>query len=416
MDLTTFIVALAIGAVFGFFIGMLFVKLRFAGDLATSRAEAKAALESKKETLETQQKNFDATIETVKERFENIAGKVLEEQQKKFDIYNKKEFESITSPFMKELNDLHKIIGESDSDRKTSKTELDTTIKILVKQSQELSKDSQKLTEALASKGNVLGNWGEKMLAEILRASGLKEGIQYTIQENFKDDNGANFRTDVIINCPDGSRIIIDSKANLGAYKKYYDATNDEDRKRASRENYDSVWKHVEELSGKYEKIVPNAVPKVLMFVPNEGTYLLALNYRNDLIEQAYEKGIFIVSPTNLMLVTELILISWQNTHQEENCKKIIDAATNLYEKFAVLSDHISKLGNQINTVSAKYNNVVQNLKGKDNIINQIKALRDFGAKPTKTIKEIQDIKTSDVIPLPSSDESSEEADAETTA
>ena len=411
MDLTTFIVALVIGAVFGFFIGMLFVKLRFAGDLATSRAEAKAALENKKETLETQQKNFDATIETVKERFENIAGKVLEEQQKKFDIYNKKEFESITSPFMKELNDLRKIIGESDSDRKTSKTELDTTIKILVKQSQELSKDSQKLTEALASKGNVLGNWGEKMLAEILKASGLKEGIQYTIQENFKDDNGDNFRTDVIINCPDGSRIIIDSKANLGAYKKYYDATNDEDRKKASKENYDSVWKHVEELSGKYEKIVPNAVPKVLMFVPNEGTYLLALNYRNDLIEQAYERGIFIVSPTNLMLVTELILISWQNTHQEENCKKIIDAATKLYDKFTVLSNHISNLGNQINTVSAKYNNVVQNLKGKDNIISQIAALRDFGAKPTKQIQEIREIKTSDTILLPSSDESSEEAE-----
>ena len=414
MDFTTFIIALAIGTVFGFFIGMLFVKLRFAGDLATSRAEAKAALESKKEAWETQQKNFDVTIETVKDKFENIAGKVLEEQQKKFDIYNKKEIESITSPFMKELNDLRKIIGESDSDRKTSKTELDTTIKMLMEQSKQLSNNSQNLAEALKSRGKVQGDWGEIVLSDILCESGLREGKEYEIQKNFQND-GKKFRPDVIVNSPDDSKIIIDSKVSLTAYMNYVGAENDEERKRASKENYESIWRHVEELSGKYEKIVPNAVPQVLMFVPNEGSYLLAMNYNEKLGGEALKKGIFIVSPTNLMLALKLILISWQNTRQEENYKNIIDAATKLYDKFAVLSNHISYLGTQIisanKSISDAYNKAVRNLEGKNNIISQIVALRDFGAKPTKQIQEIGEIKTSDAIPLPSSDESSEEAE-----
>lgn len=423
INMLTLFLSLVVGAVLGIVIGMLAAKVRSAKTLTeTSNALAKSAAETNQlrqrlaevkeegeKNLEKQQKNFDETIAKVKAEMEIMTGKVLKERQDEFGDFNKKEMENITSPFKKELEDLRKMINESKSGSEKSMTSLEMTIKTLLEHSEQLSKDSQNLTEALKSNGKVQGDWGEMILTNILRESGLREGKEYEIQKNFKND-GQDSRPDVIINTPDGAKIIIDSKASLTAYSNYVKAENDEDRKKAQKENYESVWNHVKELSGKYDKKVKNAVPTVLMFVPNEGSFLLAMNSNKDLGEEAYSKGIIILSPTTLMMTLKLIFIIWQNTRQEENYKKIVDVAGKLYDKFATFSEEMSKLGEQITSsnksISKHYNKAVNLLKdGNGNITKKIEELRGFGVIPTKQLKDLSEIKVSDEILVPSSDD-----------
>ena len=416
--------ALAIGAVLGIVIGMLSAKVRSAKTLTeASNALAKSAAETDQlrqrlaeikeedeKNLEKQQKNFDETIGKVKAEMEIMTGKVLKERQEEFGDFNKKEMENITSPFKKELEDLRKMINESKSGSEKSMTSLEKTIEILLEHSKQLSNDSKNLTEALKSKGKVIGDWGEFLLANILRASGLREGEDYEIQKNFKNE-GKDFRPDVIINTPDGSKIIVDSKATLlDVYTKYIGSENDEDRKEAQKEILKSVWNHVNELSGKYDKIVKNAVPAVLLFVPNEGCFILAMNEDPSLCEKAYHKGIIIVSPTTLMMTLKLIFIIWQNTRQEENYKNIVDCAEKLYDKFATFSGTMVQLGQDITSanknISKQYNLAIKQLKeGNGNITKRIEELRGFGVLSTKPIKYIPEIKTSDEIPLSPSED-----------
>lgn len=418
INMLTLFLALVIGAVLGIVIGMLAAKVRSAKTLTeTSNALAKSAAETNQlrqrlaevkeegeKNLEKQQKNFDETIAKVKAEMEIMTGKVLKERQEEFGDFNKKEMENITSPFKKELEDLRKMINESKSGSEKSMTSLGATIKTLLEHSEQLSKDSQNLTEALKSRGKVQGDWGEIVLTDILQESGLREGKEYEIQKNFQND-GKDFRPDVIINTPDGAKIILDSKVSLTAYMNYVGAENNEDRKKAEKENYESICKHIKELSGKYNKIVKNAVPTVLMFVPNEGSFLLAMNSDKNLGQFAYSKGVIILNPTTLMMTLKLIHIIWQNTRQEENYKNIVDAAGKLYDKFATFSESMSALGKEITDanrkISEQYNTAIKQLKdGKDNITRKIEKLRAYGAIPTKQLKDFSEIKTNNEIPV----------------
>lgn len=439
--LWTLFIALITGAVFGIFIGTLAAKVKAAKNsaeaaevFAKNSAETAAALaksqteaenlkqilaesrqdyeKNKKEALEIQQKQFDETIGKIKAEMEVMTGKVLKERQEEFKNANRDDMNTITAPFLKKLEELQKIINDSKSGNEKSMTELGATIKAVMERSEQLSKDSKNLTEALKSRGKVQGDWGERVLIDILQESGLREGKEYEIQKNFQDD-GKNSRPDVIINSPDGSKIIIDSKVSLTAYTNYVGAENDEERLKAAKENYESIWRHVNELAGKYEKIVENAVPKVLMFIPNEGSYLLAMNYSQDLGNRAFKQGVIIINPTNLMLALELILITWQNTRQEENCRKIINAAGDLYDKFSIFSNTMVKLGNQISSsnkaISETYNTAVNQLKeGKNNVVKQINGLKLLGAKSNKQINEkLSELNVSSILP------SSEKSDSE---
>jgi len=197
----------------------------------------------------------------------------------------------------------------------------------------------------------------------------------------------------------DGTNIIIDSKVSLTAYTDYVGADNDEERKAAIKANYDSIWTHVCELSDKqYYKTVTGAMPIVLMFVPNEGSYILAMNKDPQLGTKAYKKGVLIINPTNLMVVLRLMFLTWQNTRQEKNNRDILQAASKIYEKYSTFAEGYVSLGNQLRTVNNTYEEGVKRLtEGRGNLSKQLQDLLKYGLTTTKRIPdELKSIDTSD--------------------
>lgn len=227
-------------------------------------------------------------------------------------------------------------------------------------------------------------------MANILRDSGLREGEEFFTQDNVKDEQGNNLRPDVIVKGADGTRIIIDSKVSLSAYSDYVGAENEEERRSAVKANYESIWRHVEELSNKnYVRLVGNAVPIVLMFVPNEGSYILAMNHDARLGSKAYQKGVLIINPTNLMVVLRLIFMTWQNTKQEKNYEAIRRIAGGIYEKYSIFADSYIALGNQLTTLRNTYDKGITQLReGRGNLSGRIEELLRYGVQSNKQIPE----------------------------
>ena len=257
------------------------------------------------------------------------------------------------------------------------------------KQTQQISQEATNRADALKNRGKVHGDWGEQVLSEILSNSGLREGIEYNCQESFKGDKGNELRPDVVVTCADGKRIIIDSKVSLTAYTDALGAENEEERTAAVRMNYDSVKKHVKELANKqYPKFVPDSMNYVLLFIPNEGAYVMAMNYDHAIAQEAFRMGVIIVNPTNLMLTLNLVVQTWQNTRQEDNCKKILEAANGMYDKVLGLVDTCNTLGSQLDTAQSTYRRAMTQLsEGTGNVLRRVMGLKDMGITSTKRLR-----------------------------
>ena len=336
----------------------------------------------------TQQQTFQTELSHARENMRAQFEKEMLERTEQLRKANTENMHQVVSPLKRELDLLRELVAKSkeSSDRNTAS--LAQSIKDIIEHDQQRDKTTQTLANALKNRGKVQGDWGEQVLTNILRDSGLREGEEYFVQDNVKDEEGKNLRPDVIVKGADGTRIIIDSKVSLTAYSDYVGAEDDEQRKAAVKANYDSIWRHVEELSKKnYAKLVDNAVPIVLMFVPNEGSYILAMNHEQNLGTKAYQKGVLIINPTNLMVVLRLILLTWQNTRQEKHYEAIRKAAAGIYEKYATFLEGYLTLGNQINTLRNTYEKGVGQLReGKGNLSSRMESLLQYGVTTTKRL------------------------------
>ena len=296
----------------------------------------------------------------------------------------------VVSPLKRELDLLRELVAQSKESSDKNTASLAQSIKSIVEHDQARDKTTQTLANALKNRGKVQGDWGEQVLTNILRDSGLREGEEYLVQDNVKDETGKNLRPDVIVKGADGTRIIIDSKVSLSAYTDYVGAEDEEQRKSAIKANYESIWKHVEELSNKnYAAIVDKAVPIVLMFVPNEGSYILAMNHDPSLGSKAYQKGVLVINPTNLVVVLRLILMTWQNTRQEKNYQAIRKAASGIYEKYVTFTESYLTLGRQIDAARATYEKGVGQLReGRGNLSSKLESLLQYGVTTNKHLPE----------------------------
>ncbi len=340
--------------------------------------------------LKNSDEKFKITLDAAREQMKNQFEQETVRRTEQLKRDNAERMQTVVEPLQKELEGLRKLVADTKEKSDKSTSALEESIKMVLMHDKERDKTTQNLAEALKNRGKVHGDWGEHVLTDILRDSGLRENIEYKVQANVKSDDGTDLRPDVIVNAPDGASIIIDSKVSLTAYTNYVGAETDDERAAALKENYDSIWRHVMELAQKnYSKVVERAVPYVLMFVPNEGSYLLALNKDQELLQKAYKKNVIIINPTNLMLTLQLILLTWQNTRQEENCSKILAEAEAIYEKYKVFVDNYLKLGNQIKTAESTYNaGLGQISEGKGNMSRRIDNLRNLGIKTAKRISE----------------------------
>jgi len=390
-----FLVGAAIAAVVTYFVmkniskaelSVLQTKLEASETGAQKMVEA--VKEQAKASEEMRQKQADKELQIAREQMKSQFEEQLKVREAEFKQANKEQMSGVVDPLQKELKELRELVDKTKENNDKATSQLHESIQNVLRHDQNRDKVTQDLAEALKNRGKVQGDWGEQVLTNILTDSGLREGKEYNTQYDVKNEDGRDLRPDVIVRAADGSAIIIDSKVSLTAYTDYVGAETEEERVKAIKENYDSIWKHVTELSDKnYKSVVKESVPVVLMFVPNEGSYILAMNKDPQLSQKAFRKGVLIINPTNLMLALDLILRTWQNSRQEENVLAIIKAAEGIYEKYAAFAETYKKLGDKIEQAHKAYDEAAGQLKdGKGNLSGRVQSLITLGVKSGKSI------------------------------
>lgn len=361
------------------------------------------------QALNAQRELFKATIQEMKESMKNTTEETLKKRQEEFATSSEQRLSQILTPLKQELEGMKTSVQQNKERQIQLQTSLETRISELLKQTNRTAESASTLADALKNRGKVHGDWGEHVLENILEDSGLREGEEFYIQHNVKDENNKDIRPDVIINCPDGKHIIIDAKTSITAYTEALGAETDVEREEQAKLHLKSVKKHVDELAKKdYQNYVDNAMQFALMFIPNEGAYMMALNQDPSLLQYAYNKGIIIVNPTNLMLTLHLVVIAWQQTRQESNCKEIIDRASKMFDKMITVVDSFTTLGNQLQTVNKTYGEAMGQLsEGRGNLLWQTEELKGLGVKSLK--KRSKQLRTGAAEGLPESEEVQDE-------
>lgn len=333
---------------------------------------------------------FETQTQLVREQLRAQFEQEMQERTRALKEANREQMAQVVTPLQEELKQLRTLMDTQRDEHTRNTSALEASIKAVFEHDKERDKTTQSLADALKNRGKVQGDWGEQVLENILRDSGLREGEEYEKQVNVKTETGANERPDIIVKAANGSRIVIDSKVSLTAYTDYVGAESDDERRQAQKANYDSLWAHVTELAAKhYEQKVPGALPIVLMFVPNEGSYILAMNRDPQLGAKAYAKGVLIINPTNLMVVLRLMFLTWQNTRQEKNNREILQAAGRIYEKYSTFAETFLTLGNQLSTARTTYEKGLGQLReGRGNLSKQLEDLLYYGVSPSKRIPE----------------------------
>ena len=351
-----------------------------------------------------QMKQMQEMQKLMSDQINNASNQMLRERQNELEAKNKESMSQLMQPLRQQMDDVRRLMTETKSANEKSTSSLEGALKAMVEQTGKLGTDAQTLANALRNKGKVHGDWGEQVLSDILRDSGLREGEEFMTQVSYKDKKGNELRPDVIINMPDKTKVIVDSKVSLKDYMDAIEAQSEEERLAAVKRNYESMLRHVKELAEKnYPSVVEGAMNYVLMFVPNEGGYVMAMNYDSSLGQKAFDKGVILVNPTNLMLALNLVLHVWQNTRQEDNCRKIIDAANGMYEKVIGLVDTCNRLGSQLDTAKKTYDTAMNQLTdGTGNVLRRVENLKELGVTSTKKVTTRRN-QTEYEAPLPNS-------------
>ncbi len=347
-------------------------------------------------------------LEALKQEMKKESAEQLAQRQSALQQSNRTQMDELLKPIKEQFADFKKSVEESKTQNEVNKNDLqksfESTMKLfqqeqqlavtaLKEQTQRIGSDAANLTRALKGDSKMQGDWGEMVLETILENSGLRRDEEYFIQENTRDENGNNFRPDVIVRFPEGRSVVIDSKVSLTAYSDAVAAEDDETRDRLLKAHTLSVRKHIDELAAKdYSTLVSDAIGFVLMFVPNETSLLAAMKQMPDISQYAYGKKIILVSPNTLMMALQLAYNLWQYDRQSKNVENIFTSATALYEKVAGYVDNFTAIGTAIGSLQNKYDTAYKQLStGPGNILRRLEQLKDFGITPKKKIKQIEE-------------------------
>ncbi|GAA0871925.1 DNA recombination protein RmuC [Gangjinia marincola] len=335
-----------------------------------------------------------AEIEQLQEKFtkefENLANKIMDQKSEKFTRQNKENIQQILNPLQEKILRFEKKVEDSDKvsiERHASLKEQILGLKDLNKQ---MSDEAKNLTKALKGDAKMRGNWGELVLERVLEKSGLEKDQEYEVQTSFKTEEGKTVFPDVIIHLPGGKKMIIDSKVSLNAYERYVNEEDEEIQERYLREHVAALKKHVNDLSAKnYHELYEIESPDfVLLFVPIEPAFAMALNSDSNLYSEAFDKNIVIVTPTTLLATLRTIDTMWQNEKQQRYAIEIAMEAGKLYDQFTLLTDDLLKVGRQMQTAQGSYETTMKKLTGKGNLIKKVEKLKKLGAKANKSIDE----------------------------
>lgn len=380
--------------------------------LARAKAEARAALDDERRNSERlrqeSDRQWEQKLEALRQEMRKTAAEELAEKQRSLQESNRSQMDELLKPIKEQFAEFRKSVEESKTQNEVNKKELQNTFEAtmrlfqqeqqqtvanLKEQTLRIGSDAANLTRALKGDSKMQGDWGEMVLETILENSGLRKDEEFFIQENTKDEDGKNFRPDVIVRFPEGRSVVIDSKVSLTAYADAVATDDEAERDRLLKAHAVSVRKHIDELAAKdYSTLVDDAIGFVLMFIPNETSYIAAMRQQPDLSRYAYQKKIIIISPSNLLMALQLAYNLWQYDRQNKNVEKIVKSAADLYDKVAGFEDTFNGVGDLITRLSTAFGKARNQLyDGTGNVMRRVEGLKELGVTPKKSIKSLKD-------------------------
>ena len=359
--------------------------------LAIQLSKKEVDFENLWERNSEQKQEVEKLQEKFTKEFENLANKILEEKTSKFTEQNRENLKNILSPLQDKIHLFEKKVEDTHKESIDYHAALRQQILGLREMNEQMSKETINLTKALKGDSKMQGNWGELVLERVLEKSGLEKGREYDVQQSFTNTDGQRVFPDVVVNLPDGKKMIIDSKVSLTAYEKYINEESDLLKITYLKEHVNSIKRHVEQLGEKnYHDLYQIESPDfVLLFIPIEPAFASALNEDTTLYNRAFEKNVVIVTPSTLLATLRTIDSMWANQKQQENAYEIARQAGALYDKFEGFVTDLVKIGKKMDEAKSEYGNAMNKLvDGKGNLITSVEKLKKMGAKAKKALPE----------------------------
>ncbi|KIO53571.1 DNA recombination protein RmuC [Flavobacterium hibernum] len=359
--------------------------------LAIQLSKKEVDFENLWERHKEQKNEITELQEKFTKEFENLANKILEEKSAKFTEQNSVNMKNILLPLQDKIQGFEKKVEQTHKESIDYHAALRQQIVGLSEMNAQMSKETLNLTKALKGDSKMQGNWGELVLERVLEKSGLEKGREYEVQQSFTNNEGNRVFPDVVINLPDGKKMIVDSKVSLVAYEKWINEESEILKIDFLKEHVNSIKRHVEQLGSKnYHDLYQIESPDfVLLFIPIEPAFAIALNDDATLYNKAFDKNIVIVTPTTLLATLRTIDSMWTNQKQQENAFEIARQAGALYDKFEGFVTDLVRIGNKIKDTKTEYESAMSKLvDGRGNLISSVEKLKKMGAKAKKSLPE----------------------------
>jgi len=359
--------------------------------LAIQLSKKEVDFENLWERHKEQKNEITELQEKFTKEFENLANKILEEKSAKFTEQNSENMKNILLPLQDKIHGFEQKVEQTHKESIDYHAALRQQIVGLSEMNAQMSKETLNLTKALKGDSKMQGNWGELVLERVLEKSGLEKGREYEVQQSFTNTEGARVFPDVVINLPDGKKMIVDSKVSLVAYEKWINEESEILKIDLLKEHVNSIKRHVEQLGNKnYHDLYQIESPDfVLLFIPIEPAFAIALNEDSTLYNRAFDRNIVIVTPSTLLATLRTIDSMWANQKQQENAFEIARQAGALYDKFEGFVIDLVRIGNKIKDSKTEYENAMSKLvDGRGNLISSVEKLKKMGAKAKKALPE----------------------------
>ena len=394
----SFVLWVLLGLVIGVVIGYLFGRVKSGSEMNSAYPELLANNRVLEEKLSSQQQQFESQLKLLQDakqiltqEFENLANRIFDEKQTKFSAQSKEALEVSLSPLRRDIGDFRKQVESVYDKENADRNKLVGQISELQKQTMQISADAVSLANALRGDNKAQGNWGEFVLEKLLEDSGLTNGREYDTQVALKGEDGRRRNPDVVIHLPEGRDIVIDAKVSLVDYERYFHAEDEDTKQQCLNQHLASLKAHIRELSGKdYESLEGvNSLDFVLIFIPVESAFMLALDQAPDMMRDAYDRGIIVVSPSTLMVTLRTIKNLWRYADQNRNAQVIADKAGGLYDQFVLYIEALEDVGRHLDKSRDVWDTAHKRLvSGRGNLVRRSEELKKLGAKAKKSIPD----------------------------
>ena len=366
------------------------IGLRTERDQALQKAiRLEAELDSERKQGLGRIESLNEAKEALTSQFKNLANEILEDKSKRFTEQNAASLDALLKPLQTKLTEFKEQVSNSYGNEARERFALKSEIERLANLNLRMSDETRSLTQALKGESKVQGNWGELVLESILESSGLRTGEEYLVQDSHTQTDGSRLQPDVVVKLPEGRSLVVDSKVSITAYARHAETTDPIVAEQELAAHIQSLRQHIQGLSGKnYSSLYGiGSVDFVLMFVPIEPAFLLALKTAPNLYQEALAKNIVLVCPSTLMATLRTVAHLWRQDHQNRNALEIAKQCGTLYDKFVGFVEDLEKLGQRLDQAQTSYHDAFNKLKsGKGNLIRTAEKVRELGVKPSKNI------------------------------